>query len=118
MIVPATVHRLPCPRYVQVVEPDDTGKLPPLLCPHRHELRFKVKSWTEYGFICEHPAPRRPGELRGATCGAQLWLISLPGRVYVLCEVTPHELEVMAHQRMQRWEQLAFLWRVGRYKAA
>lgn len=120
MIVPSTVHRLPCPRYVQVVEPDpETGKLPPLLCPHNHYVKHRVDCWGEYGFVCEGDTRRRlRHERRGEGCGARLWLISLPGNVYMLIEVTLREVETMRAERMQRWQQLAYLWRAERERAA
>lgn len=114
MIVPSPLQRLP--RYVQVVEPDDNGHLPALLCPHGHQVRKRVDCWGEWGFVCDGRTRHHAASAQG--CGVRLWLISLPEQVYVLCEVTLEEVQAMKTGRMKRWEQLAYLWRAEGRQAA
>jgi hypothetical protein len=93
------------PRWVMVAMPNARGHLPTLRCPRGHRLRFRVKSWSEWGFTCDHPMGGQ------ARCEKLLWLISLPRNCFVLLEVTETELREMERHRMGASEQLAYLFR-------
>lgn len=99
---------LPSYRYVQIVTPDARGHLPTLYCPRQHPVRFRVKSWSEWGFTCGH---HMGGQ---APCECLLWLVSLPRSTYALFEVSPVELREMERARMGYAEQVAYLFRPER----
>lgn len=103
-------------RYIQIVERDGRGRLPALKCPYDHKLRKQVKCWGEWGFRCDG---RRNGHGRiPYPCNAWCWIISLPDEVYIVAEVTESEMSIMERERMERWQQLAFLTRQIRSVAA
>jgi hypothetical protein len=76
----------------------------PLVCPNGHRLRHNAAVLQHEAFICGHTQPGQRGE-----CGARCYVLSMPGGLRFVAEVTVAEMLHMRDAHMGVPEVLAYL---------